>query len=162
MSNYFISKDVFFNSIMTGLENNIKLLNQVKNDYPRIDIRINNIRFQFYYQFLDYIVKNYKPYLNKILLLCNQNAYFASYNKIFKILDQYEFHLTSKTLDCKNNKNLKVIIKLTPFFKHAYLYNVYDVWEINHNGERKIKTICIDTIIDLVTVEPVLIKLYYK
>ena len=161
MTNYFISKDVFYNSIMTGLNDHIHLLQQVKNDYPRIDIKINNIRFEHFYQFLEYINKNYNSYLSKILLLCNQNAYFTSYNKIFKILNQHEFHLTSKSLNSKK-KNLKVIIKMTPFYKNAYLYNVYDVWDITNDGEKKLRTIQIDTIIDLVTIEPVLIKIYYK
>ena len=83
ITTFSISKDVYFNSISLGFKDMSLLLNAVKIDYPRMIVTVNKTKFPEYYQFLEYVKKNYPEYLHKILLLANQNAHFYYYNKMF-------------------------------------------------------------------------------
>ena len=53
-----ISKDVYFSSIRNGFATNVDLLNAVKIDFNRMDIFINNKKYNEYYIFLEYIKTN--------------------------------------------------------------------------------------------------------
>ena len=57
ITNFHISKEVYFKSILKGFNDNIKLLNAVKNDFPRMDVFINGNQYKVYYLFLETIKK---------------------------------------------------------------------------------------------------------
>lgn len=157
-----ISKEVYFNSILHGFKNNIDLLNAVKQDYNRIDIEINGKRFEEYYQFVEYIVTNYPEYLKKILLISNQNAHFYYYNKIFNILTKKDYHLVSTANNNNNVKFLKTTFTLNILVKQAVLYNKYNIITVNNHKQQIHKTLYVTTVIDLVILDPILIKLHYE
>ena len=161
MTNFHISKDVFFKSILNGFSDNLKLLNAVKNDFPRMDVFINGIKCNKYHIFLETINKNYKDYLKKILLLTNQNAHFYYYNEIFNILSKHDYHFVSQKEQNVKHKLLKTCFNLTPFIKQACLYNTYNVITVNKSNQKIHRTILITTIIDLLIIDPVLIKIEY-
>ena len=156
-----ISKDVYFSSIRNGFATNVDLLNAVKIDFNRMDIFINNKKYNEYYIFLEYIKTNYPEYLERILLLSNQNAHFYYYNKIFNILSKKDFHLV--TTDSAT-KFLKTEFRLNNLIKQATIINKYQVITVDPDEDtnKKIhKTILITTVIDLVILDPILIKLQY-
>lgn len=158
-----ISKEVYFNSISSGFKDNIALLNAVKTDYNRNEIYINNKLFPEYHEFLQYVKDFFPNLLDKILLLSNQNAHFYYYNKIFNILSKKDFHLIS--LEPKlMNKYIKTYFNLNNLIKQATLVNKYNVVSIDMDQKipKKIhKTILVTTVIDLVILDPILIKIQY-
>lgn len=163
MSTFNISKEVYFNSISQGFKDNINLLNAVKQDYNRIDIEINGIQFTEYYEFLEYVIKNYPDYLKKILLISNQNAHFYYYNKIFNILSKKDYHLVSTVKsNKKDDKFLKTRFTLNILVKQAILYNKYNIITVNDDKKEIHKILHVTTIIDLVILDPILIKLHYE
>lgn len=162
ITNFHISKEVFFKSILNGFSSNVELLNAVKNDFPRMDVFINRKQFKIYHLFLETIKNKYPNYLKKILLLTNQNAHFYYYNEIFNILSKHEYHFVSYSAE-KNDKKklLKTCFNLSPFIKQACLYNTYNVITVNECNQKIHRTIMITTIIDLLILDPVLIKIEY-
>jgi len=52
LTTFNISKDVYFKSIKNGFKTNIDLLNAVRQDFNRIDIIINNKKYDEYHTFL--------------------------------------------------------------------------------------------------------------
>ncbi len=156
-----ISKDVYFNSIMSGFDNNIDLLNAVKQDYNRIDIFINEKKIDHYYQFLEFIKLNFPNCLEKILLLSNQNAHFYYYNKIFNIVSKNDFHLVTSEPDQDSEKYLKTYFTLNNLIKQAKLVNKYNIVTVDELGKNIHKTILVTTVIDLIIIDPILIKIEY-
>ena len=161
ITNFHISKEVYFKSILKGFNDNIKLLNAVKNDFPRMDVFINENQYKVYHLFLETIKKKYPNYLKKILLLTNQNAHFYYYNEIFNILSKHEYHFVSNNMENNDKKLLKTCFNLTPFIKQACLYNTYNVITVDKCNQKVHRTIMITTIIDLLILDPVLIKIEY-
>jgi hypothetical protein len=161
ITTFSISKDVYFKSISSGFKDKIGLLNAVRLDYPRMDVIINEKRYKEYFEFLEYVKKDYPEYLTKILLLTNQNAHFYYYNKIFDILSRYDFHFVSDDDNNKNNKYLKTKFTLNPIIKQASLFNKYNVISINDTGEKIHRTLHIKTLIDLVILDPITIVINY-
>ena len=155
-----ISKDVYFTSIKNGFRSNIDLLNAVKTDFNRIDIIINKKKYEEYYTFLEYIKNNFPSFLEKILLISNQNAHFYYYNKIFNILSKKDFHLVSS--DSDSIKYLKTEFTLNNLIKQATLLNKYNVITVDSSSDKNIhRTMLITTVIDLVILDPILIKIEY-
>ena len=155
-----ISKDVYFTSIKNGFRSNIDLLNAVKTDFNRIDIIINKKKYEEYYTFLEYIKNNFPSFLEKILLISNQNAHFYYYNKIFNILSKKDFHLVSS--DSGSIKYLKTEFTLNNLIKQATLLNKYNVITVDSSSDKNIhRTMLITTVIDLVILDPILIKIEY-
>tara|TARA_B100001093_G_C26737187_1_gene974988 strand:- start:230 stop:727 length:498 start_codon:yes stop_codon:yes gene_type:complete len=155
-----ISKDVYFTSIKNGFRSNIELLNAVKQDFNRIDIIINKKKYEEYYTFLEYIKNNFPSFLEKILLISNQNAHFYYYNKIFNILSKKDFHLVSS--DSDSIKYLKTEFTLNNLIKQATLLNKYNVITVDSSSDKNIhRTMLITTVIDLVILDPILIKIEY-
>ena len=161
LTTFNISKDVYFTSIKQGFKTNIDLLNAVKTDFNRIDIYINNKKYNTYYEFLDYINKSFPEFLEKILLISNQNAHFYYYNKIFNILSKKDFHLVAT--DDTSIKYLKTEFILNNLIKQVTLTNKYNVITVDStDSEKKIhKTMLVITVIDLVILDPILIKIQY-
>jgi hypothetical protein len=156
-----IAKDVYFNSIAAGFNNNIELLNAVKQDYHRIDIYINDKKIDEYYAFLEFIKTHYPDCLEKILLISNQNAHFYYYNKIFNILSKQDLHLVTSVPSLSSEKYLKTNFVLNNLIKQATLINKYNIVTVDNSGKKIHKTILVTTVIDLVIVDPILIKIEY-
>ena len=158
-----ISKEVYFNSISSVFPDNVSILAQVKLDFPRMDIFINKKKINDYHVFLEKIRKDYPDYLEKILLLTNQNAHFYSYNKIFNILSKKDFHIISVISEPNEKKYLCTEFTLNALIKQAVIYNKYRVITIDQQDSDKqvYRTLLITTIIDLVILNPILIKIQY-
>jgi|TARA_B100000925_G_C22004450_1_gene472916 hypothetical protein len=160
LTTFNISKDVYFKSIKNGFKTNIDLLNAVRQDFNRIDIIINNKKYDEYHTFLEYVKNNYPNFLEKILLISNQNAHFYYYNKIFNILSKKDFHLVST--DTTSIKYLKTEFTLNNLIKQATLINKYNVITIDSSVDKNIhRTMLVTTVIDLVILDPILIKIEY-
>lgn len=156
-----ISKEVYFNSISAGFSSKVAILNAVKNDYNRMDVCVNGKSIKDYHIFLEYIQQNYPDYLEKILLLTNQNAHFYYYNKIFNILSKKDFHIVSCESDKEDVKYLKTEFNLNSIIKQAILYNKYSVITVDEEGDKCHRTMLVTTVIDLVILDPILIKIQY-
>lgn len=158
-----ISKEVYFKSISTVFPDNVSLLKQVKVDFPRMDIFINKKKINDYHVFLEKIGKDYPDYLEKILLLSNQNAHFYSYNKIFNILSKKDFHIISILPESIEKRYLCTKFILNSLIKQAVIYNKYKVITIGQEeGDKQVyRTLLVTTIIDLVILNPILIKIQY-
>tara|TARA_E500000178_G_C17020229_1_gene755133 strand:- start:1682 stop:2182 length:501 start_codon:yes stop_codon:yes gene_type:complete len=158
-----ISKEVYFNSISSVFPDNVSILTQVKLDFPRMDIFINNKKIKDYHVFLERIGKDYPDYLEKILLLTNQNAHFYSYNKIFNILSKKDFHIISVISEPNEKKFLCTEFTLNALIKQAVIYNKYRVITVDQqdNDKQMYRTLLITTIVDLVILNPILIKIQY-
>tara|TARA_B100000242_G_scaffold294239_1_gene275662 strand:+ start:1674 stop:2174 length:501 start_codon:yes stop_codon:yes gene_type:complete len=158
-----ISKEVYFNSISSVFPDNVSILTQVKLDFPRMDIFINKKKINDYHVFLEKIRKDYSDYLEKILLLTNQNAHFYSYNKIFNILSKKDFHIISVISEPNEKKYLCTEFTLNALIKQAVIYNKYKVITVDQQDSDKqvYRTLLITTIIDLVILNPILIKIQY-
>ena len=158
LTTFNISKDVYFASIKNGFKSNIDLLNAVRQDFNRIDIFINKKKYTEYYEFLEYIKANFPEYLEKILLISNQNAHFYYYNKIFNILSKKDFHLVATDND---TKYLITEFTLNTLIKQATLTNKYNVITVDSVGKTIHKTMQVTTVIDLIILDPILIKIEY-
>lgn len=158
LTTFNISKEVYFTSIKNSFKTNIDLLNAVKTDFNRIGISINKTKYTEYYAYLEYLRNNHSPFLEKVLLVSNQNAHFYYYNKIFNILSKKDFHLVSATEDVKY---LKTDIILNNLIKQVTLTNKYNVISTCDQGQTIHKTMIVTTIIDLIILDPILIKIEY-
>jgi len=158
-----ISKEVYFNSISSVFPDTVSILKQVKLDFPRMDIFINKKKFNDYHVFLEKIGKDYPDYLEKILLLTNQNAHFYSYNKIFNILSKKDFHIISGISESNEKRYLCTEFILNSLIKQAVIYNKYNVITVDQqdSNNQVYRTLLITTIIDLVILNPILIKIQY-
>ena len=158
ITTFSISKDVYFASIKNSFKTNIDLLNAVKTDFNRIVISINKTKYTEYYAYLEYLRNNHPTFLEKVLLVSNQNAHFYYYNKIFNILSKKDFHLVSATEDVKY---LKTDIILNNLIKQVTLTNKYNVISTSGQGKKIHKTMLVTTMIDLIILDPILIKIEY-
>ena len=160
LTTFNISKDVYFKIIKNGFKTNIDLLNALRQDFNRIDIIINNKKYDEYHTFLEYVKNNYPNFLEKILLISNQNAHFYYYNKIFNILSKKDFHLVST--DTTSIKYLKTEFTLNNLIKQATLINKYNVITVDSSVDKNIhRTMLVTTVFDLVILDPILIKIEY-
>ena len=87
---YKLPKNLFYKNIEFKDKN--KLINAVKLDWNRLDIYINNIKFEKYLHFLETVKNNYEDYEELIYTLCNQSAHSYYYNIIFNIIVKYNLH----------------------------------------------------------------------
>jgi len=162
-TNYYkIDRTVFFNSVK--FEDKNSLLNSVRTDWARMDISINTKKFKNYFEFLNIIDKKYSYYKEKIFMLSNQCAHFYNYNKIFEILSEYDFHFSTKQDYDKPKKEQseKVITRfnLSPIIKQVIIINTYDIYKVL-NDIKLYRVIKVTTMIDLSTLDPVIVKLEF-
>ena len=160
-TNYYkIDRKVFFNSV--NFEDKNSLINAVRNDWKRMEITINNKSFNTYVEFLNLIQTKYRDYKEEIFMLSNQCAHFYNYNKIFEILSEYDFHFSTKQ-DLDNKKKVKKVItrfNLTPLIKQVTIINTYDIYKV-FNDVKLYRVIKVTTIVDLSTLDPVVVKLEF-
>ena len=155
---YKINKDVFFNTIKYPDQN--QLLNAVRVDWKRSDIWFNGEKQLNYVEFLEKVTTKFPEYLDKILLICNQNAHFSSYNKIFDIINKYDYHCSTIVNDQNTYDTVKTEFNFKYIIKQGVVTNTYQIFKIE--GTVKIyKKMKISTIIDFCTADPVLIKIEY-
>lgn len=153
---YKLNKEVFFNNIKFRDSN--ELINAVKTDWSRLNIYLNDKKPDSFHSFLEYITINYSDYLEKILMLCNQNAHFISYNKIFDIISKYDYHFSTTSDD--NSEVVRTDFNLSIIIKQGIVTNTYNIFKIEDKVKicKKLKT---TTIIDFSTLDPVLVKIEY-
>ena len=87
---------------------------------------------------------------------------FYNYNKIFEILSEYDFHFSTKQ-DLDNKKKVKKVItrfNLTPLIKQVTIINTYDIYKV-FNDVKLYRVIKVTTIVDLSTLDPVVVKLEF-
>lgn len=153
---FLINRKKFFKEIM--FSDNVKLINAVKTDFNRLTIIINNQKFTNYLKFLETVKKYYSKYQLTIYTLCNQCAHFYYYKIIFSIISKYNYHIsTSKKI--LNNK-LETNFNLNLINKQVMLSNNYDIYKIE-NEMHIYRIIKVDIIIDLDTLDNILLKIKY-
>lgn len=153
---YKLNKEVFFNTVKFKDCNT--LLKAVKLDWNRQDIWLNGRKQKSFVKFLEFINQSYPEYLEKILMLCNQNAHFCSYNKIFDIISKYDYHFS--TTSDKEQDTVKTEFNLSVIIKQGVVNNTYDVFRIE-NDVKVYRRIRITTIIDFSTLDPIVVKIEF-
>lgn len=155
---YKINKEVYYNTVT--FKDQTSLLTAVKQDWDRIDIWFNGTKQTSYVGFLENITNNFPEYLDKILSICNQNAHFSSYNKIFEIISKYDYHFSTIDNQSKQHETVKTEFNFQYIIKQGIITNTYKIFKVE--GDAMIyRTIKISTIIDFCTADPVLVKIEY-
>ena len=117
-------------------------------------------KYTEYHEFLEYVKNTYLNSLEKVLLISNQCAHFYYYNKIFDILSKKDFHVVNS--EQNEFKNLRTEFVLNTLIKQATLTNKYNVITVDNNSDEKIhRTMLVTTVIDLVILDPILVKIEY-
>ena len=151
-----ISKQLFINSIKESFTDKTTLLNAVKQDVPRMIIKLNGIEYHTYLELLEKLHTKHIEYLDIILLMCNQNAHYYYYEKIFSILQKDNIQLVS----CQS-KELQTLLSFTPLIRQITLKNMYHAMVINEHLVKIIRTIKVTLILDLSILDPVIVKIEY-
>jgi|688.fasta_scaffold499492_2 hypothetical protein len=157
MIHFSISKNELFELISKSFTDSIQLLEAVKKDFHRMSVFYNGNKELDYIIFLQKII-NYPDLLNTILLLCNQNAHFYYYNKLYNILSKYGYHIIQSS--STDVSSLTTNITINPFVKQIVLTNSYKVVEIDNNSEIKFKkNIIVHMIVNLSCNDDVLYRI---
>lgn len=136
MIHFSISKQELLEMINKSFIDSIQLLESVKKDFNRMTIFYNNVKQDDYINFLQKIII-IPDLLHIILLLCNQNAHYYYYNKLYTIISKYGYHIIQSSNT--NLDNLITNIIINPLVKQIVLQNSYRVVEIDTNAEVKLK-----------------------
>jgi hypothetical protein len=154
---HLISKEEFFNTI--DFDNKTLLIQAVKKDWNRLNIFINNVKTRHYHEFLLLLKAKYKNYLEIMLCLSNQNVHYYMYRKLFNILSRVNYHvITDKS--CAEKNLVATHFNITPVIKQAIIVNSYNITkDIN---KKPILIIKVFTIINLVTYDPIIIKIEFS
>tara|TARA_B110000908_G_C10192936_1_gene421417 strand:- start:741 stop:1229 length:489 start_codon:yes stop_codon:yes gene_type:complete len=155
---YKIRQKIFFNSL--HFDDKSKLMKSVLNDWNRMNISLNGKKCDNLGKFLKYIKTNFTNDLETILMLCNQCCHFYNYNKIFKILSEYNFHCATKQ-DSDNDSKVSTKFRLTPMIKQVVINNVYNVYKIINSNTEVHEIINVETILDLSINDPVIVKVSF-
>ena len=149
-----ISKDEFMDNI--SYEDKTQLIQAVKKDWNRMNIYINKKKKLQYQEFLILLKVKYKNFLESMLLLSNQTVHYYTYKKLFNILSQVNYHLiTNKS--CGEQNLVATHFNITPVLKQAVIINTYNVTRDMDNPP--LLTIRITTIINLITSDPIVVKI---
>ena len=149
-----ISKEEFMDNI--SYEDKSQLIQAVKKDWKRLNIYINNKKKLQYQEFLILLKVKYKHFLELMLLLSNQNVHYYTYKKLFNILSQVNYHLiTNKS--CGEKNIVATHFNITPVLKQAVIINTYNV--SRDMNDSPLLTIRITTIINLITSDPIVVKI---
>jgi hypothetical protein len=136
MIHFSISKNELLEMINKSFIDSIQLLESVKKDFNRMTVFYNSNRETNYIKFLQKIL-DVPNLLHTILLLCNQNAHYYYYNKLYTILTKYGYHIIQSSNN--NIENLITNITINPFVKQIVLENSYRIVEIDTSAEMKLK-----------------------
>ena len=155
---YKINKEVYFNSV--NFDDQTDLLKAVRQDLNRIEVWFNGERQKSYLKFLEKITNKFPDYIDKILAICNQNAHFSSYNKIFDIISKHDYHFSTINNESKEHETVKTVFNFQFVIKQGIITNTYKIFKVQGDAVMY-KTIKISTIIDFCTADPVLVKIEY-
>ena len=156
-----INKNVFFKTIKDSFETNELLLEAVKKDLPRMRCTLNKIHYDSYVDFMEAIRTICPQYLERLLLLTNQNAHFLYLNTVFGILSKHNLHIVCET-GYTNDKHLYTTqITINPMVHQVVLENIYKVIDIKPDDIHVLRYCKIITVVDLMVLDPVLIQIHY-
>ena len=111
-------------------------------------------------RYYEKITNKFPDYIDKILAICNQNAHFSSYNKIFDIISKHDYHFSTINNESKEHETVKTVFNFQFVIKQGIITNTYKIFKVQ--GDAVVyKTIKISTIIDFCTADPVLVKIEY-
>jgi hypothetical protein len=154
-----IRKQELFDLIQKSFPSAYDLYESVKKDFPRMQVRLNGTVQHQLCDFVQWIKKNEVAYLVPVLLLCNQNAHYYYYEKLYTVLAKYNYHLVSSTQTVPFS--LCTNITLLPIMKQVCVQNQYDVIELETPSENCVikKKIHVEMIVDLCSSEDVMIRI---
>lgn len=158
-----INKDVFFKTIRDSFSSNELLLEAVKKDITRMECKFNGRICSSYVDFVETVRKTCPQYLERLLLLTNQNAHFLYFNTVFNILTKHKLHIISDTdsSSASEERHYKTHITINPMVHQVVLHNLYKVIEVNAAEVSVLRFCKITTIIDLMVLDPVVIQIQY-
>jgi len=155
---YTIRRALFLNSL--NFDDKSKLMQSVLSDWDRMNISLNGSKCKNLGKFLKYVKNNFNNDLEIILMLCNQCCHFYNYNKIFKILSEYDFHCTTNQ-DMDENLVVSTKFHLTPMIKQVVINNVYNIYKIVGSNTKIHEIINVETIMDLSINDDIIIKITF-
>ena len=140
---YVFSKVEFIESIKSVFKNYNELLTQVRLDFPRLNVRLNNKNID-YLEFLEFFYQKEENLLELVLLSVNQCAFAYIYEKIYSGLRERDYHLISN----QESSEIMALINIqwSPIKKTITWEHTYQI--MNDDMEIK-KTIKIKQIMDL-------------
>jgi hypothetical protein len=140
---YVFSKVEFIESIKSVFKNYNELLTQVRLDFPRLNVRLNNKDID-YLEFLEFFYQKEENLLELVLLSVNQCAFAYIYEKIYSGLRERDYHLISN----QESSEIMALINIqwSPIKKTITWEHTYQI--MNDDMEIK-KTIKIKQIMDL-------------
>jgi hypothetical protein len=155
---FIIDNYQFFQDIKSCFKNYTELLHQVKIDYHRQTIKINNKHYDTYLEFLEYISQYFPDFLEKILLISNQCVFGLIYTHLHNLLAPMGFHLVSPT-----ESEILINFTINKINKQVVIEKPFEIIKIDDNYDTKKthKNIRLYQIINLATSDPITIKLQY-
>lgn len=153
-----IKKHELFDLIQKSFPSAYDLYESVKKDFPRMQVKLNGVVQHRLCDFVQWMKEHEPSYLYTVLLLCNQNAHFYYYEKLYTILAKYNYHLVSRSNTppfslCTN-------ITLLPIMKQVCVQNDYNVIELETGDSNHVikKAIQVEMIVDLCSSGDVMIR----
>lgn len=161
-----IDKSTYLQSIEEAFQNESELHQSVRLDVGRMYLECNGKVYHTYDSFVHRIRQLCveERIQRLILMLCNQTAHYLYYERVFTTLQKRGIHLVSAHTDLRtsHSHSLSTTLHLTPMLKQVVLQNVYhalQVSEMSSIDTKVLKLIRVSVIIDLNTMDPVLVKL---
>lgn len=167
-----LKKQDLYMLIQKSYRDSLELYDAVKKDFPRMRVRLNGVDQSDLTEFVQWIRNYDSQYLHPILLLCNQNAHYYYYEKLYNILAKHDYHLVTRThvtplLDSYNPKSapplpLETNVTLLPIMKQVCVKNEYEVIEVLPPENDKVirKRMNVEMIVDLCQSTDVLIRIH--
>ena len=148
-----LDKAEFYGNLNKLYSSHLIILEQFKKDFNIIDIYLNGKKISSYSIFLEYILKYYNTYLEKILLVCSKSIFI---NIIQFIKTQYNnIHIIPDMFD-----RPVVHINLNYIIKQIYITNTYKLIILDEHSNIILKTkINIQIIIDMTNIEPIILTI---
>jgi len=162
-----LKKHELYDMIQKSYRDSLELYDAVKKDFPRMRVKLNGVMQSNLTEFVHWI-RNYDiQYLQPILLLCNQNAHYYYYEKLYNILSKHDYHLVTRSYTTDEPMNpmqmpLATDITLLPIMKQVCVRNEYEVIEIIPPSADKVvrKRMNVEMIVDLCQSSDVLIRIH--
>jgi hypothetical protein len=161
-----LKKQELYMLIQKSYRDSLDLYDAVKKDFPRMSVRLNGFLQSDLTEFVQWIRNYDMQYLQPILLLCNQNAHYYYYEKLYNILVKHDYHLVTRSYDAFKTAvpplPLETNVTLLPIMKQVCVKNEYEVIEIAEPEHDKIvrKRMNVEMIVDLCQSSDVLIRVH--